>query len=196
MASALQTLFGDIANAIRGKTGNADKMSPSSFPTQIENIPTSGGVFFTTDVIVDEVTITTSASNNDGYDGLCGAQMPITESWRSKTKEERSRIDQVFLVTFDGVRYLIGFGTGQIASKYSALGQESTNHPMSTLGNWNFITSVYGTLAVINQWMYDCKKNYPFVIDIAEIEDKSSVYIFTKTEGTHTVKLERMPDTL
>lgn len=43
MASALQTLFSDIANAIRGKTGNADKMSPSSFPTQIENIPTTGG---------------------------------------------------------------------------------------------------------------------------------------------------------
>lgn len=196
MASALQTLFGDIASAIRRKTGNADKMSPSSFPIQIENIPTSGGVFFTTDVIVDEVTITTSATDNDGYDGLCGAQMPITESWRSKTEEERSRIDQVFRVTFDGVRYLIGYGTGQIASEYSAFGQESTNHPMALLGNWNFITTVYGNFAVINKWMYDCKKNYPFVIDIAEIEDKSSVYIFTKTEGTHTVKLERMPDTL
>jgi hypothetical protein len=196
MANALQTLFSDIANAIRRKTGAPAKMAPLDFPGAIDSISTGGGGSFETDVIVDEVTITTSASNNDGYDGVCGVQMPITESWRSKTSEERSRIDQVFLVTFDGVRYLIGFGTGQIASKYSALGQESANHPMSLLGNWNLITSVYGTVAVINQWMYECKKNYPFVIDIAETENKSSVYILTKTAGTHTVKLERMPSTL
>jgi hypothetical protein len=42
----------------------------------------------------------------------------------------------------------------------------------------------------------NAKKNYPFVIDIAETENKSSVYILTKTAGTHAVKLERMPTTL
>lgn len=196
MANALQTLFSDIANAIRRKTGAPAKMAPLDFPGAIDSISTGGGGSFETDVIVEETTITTSASNNDGYDGLCGAQMPITESWRSKTEEERSRLDQVYLVTFDGVRYLIGFGTGQIASKATIFNQEVTNHPMTTLGNWTLITTMLGGAASMDKWMYECKKNYPFVIDIAEIEDKSSVYILTKTEGTHTVKLERMPSIL
>ena len=196
MASALQTLFSDIANAIRGKTGNADKMSPSSFPTQIENIPTSGGVSFTTDVIVDEVTITTSATDDKDFDGLCGAPLPITEAWQSKTTDERTYLDQVFLVTFDGIRYLIGFGTGVIAKKTTVWGQEQKNHPLVVLGNWELITTQMDGLISVDEWMYECKKNYPFVINIGQIDDESSVYILTKTAGTHTVKLERMLSTL
>jgi hypothetical protein len=38
MANALQTLFSDIANAIRSKTGNADKMAPADFPTIISSL--------------------------------------------------------------------------------------------------------------------------------------------------------------
>ena len=43
MANVLATLFSDIANAIRNKTGNTDKMSPKDFPTQIESISVGGG---------------------------------------------------------------------------------------------------------------------------------------------------------
>lgn len=37
--SQLTDLFSNIANAIRGKTGNADTISAADFPTAISNIP-------------------------------------------------------------------------------------------------------------------------------------------------------------
>lgn len=43
MANALATLFTDIANSIRNKTGSTDKMSPSEFPSQIDSIQGGGG---------------------------------------------------------------------------------------------------------------------------------------------------------
>ena len=43
MANVLGTLFGDIAEAIRGKTGSTDKMAPADFPAQIASITTGGG---------------------------------------------------------------------------------------------------------------------------------------------------------
>ncbi len=41
--SQLTTLFSDIADAIRAKTGSSDAIVASSFPTAIDNIPTGGG---------------------------------------------------------------------------------------------------------------------------------------------------------
>lgn len=43
MANSLKTLFADIADAIRAKTGNTDKIVPSDFPAQINGIKTTGG---------------------------------------------------------------------------------------------------------------------------------------------------------
>ena len=43
MANALGTLFSDIANAIRNKTGTTDKMSPKDFPIQINSIVAGSG---------------------------------------------------------------------------------------------------------------------------------------------------------
>ena len=43
MANVLGTLFSDIANAIRNKTGTTEKMSPKDFPIQINNIVVGGG---------------------------------------------------------------------------------------------------------------------------------------------------------
>lgn len=43
MANVLGTLFTDIANAIRNKTGATDKMSPKDFPIYINNISVNGG---------------------------------------------------------------------------------------------------------------------------------------------------------
>lgn len=42
MANVLATLFTDIANAIRNKTGTTAKMSPNDFPIQINNIVVGG----------------------------------------------------------------------------------------------------------------------------------------------------------
>lgn len=42
MANALGTLFSDIANAIRGKTGDTGTMKPAEFPTAIERIVSDG----------------------------------------------------------------------------------------------------------------------------------------------------------
>lgn len=43
MANALGTLFGDIANAIREKTGETGTMKPAEFPEKISGIETGGG---------------------------------------------------------------------------------------------------------------------------------------------------------
>lgn len=43
MANVLGTLFTDIANSIRSKTGSTDKISPSEFPSQIDSIQGGGG---------------------------------------------------------------------------------------------------------------------------------------------------------
>ena len=43
MANVLSTLFGDIANAIREKTGDTATIAPANFPTEIGKIETGGG---------------------------------------------------------------------------------------------------------------------------------------------------------
>lgn len=43
MANALKTLFGDIASAIKEKTGETATMKPAEFPAKIAAIPTGGG---------------------------------------------------------------------------------------------------------------------------------------------------------
>lgn len=43
MANALATLFTDIANSIRSKTGSTEKLSPSEFASQIDSISVGGG---------------------------------------------------------------------------------------------------------------------------------------------------------
>lgn len=43
MANVLAELFGDIADAIRTKTGGTDKMSPAAFPEKISAIEAGGG---------------------------------------------------------------------------------------------------------------------------------------------------------
>lgn len=43
MENALSQLFGDIADAIRAKTGASGAMKPAEFPQRIEEIPQSGG---------------------------------------------------------------------------------------------------------------------------------------------------------
>ena len=43
MANALKTLFQDIADAIKEKTGETESMKPAEFPAKIAAIPTGGG---------------------------------------------------------------------------------------------------------------------------------------------------------
>lgn len=43
MANALANLFTDIADSIRSKTGSTEKLSPSEFASQIDNISVGGG---------------------------------------------------------------------------------------------------------------------------------------------------------
>lgn len=58
MANALGTLFGDIANAIRSKTGKEGTMKPIEFPSEILNITVGSSNFRATSGI-----ITTSNEN-------------------------------------------------------------------------------------------------------------------------------------
>lgn len=52
MANVLGTLFGDIANAIRSKTGDTAKMKPIDFPTKILGIEVGGAT--TVDIIPEQ----------------------------------------------------------------------------------------------------------------------------------------------
>ncbi len=45
MANVLSTLFQDIANAIRGKTGGNERMAPADFPAAIEAIEIDNGTY-------------------------------------------------------------------------------------------------------------------------------------------------------
>ena len=47
--STLTSLFSDIADAIRGKTGSSATIVADDFPTAIANIPTGGGGVITTE---------------------------------------------------------------------------------------------------------------------------------------------------
>ena len=48
--STLTSLFSDIADSIRGKTGSSATIVADDFPTAIANIPTGGGGITTTEV--------------------------------------------------------------------------------------------------------------------------------------------------
>lgn len=50
MHSTLTSLFSDIADAIRAKTGSSETIVADDFPTAIANIPTGGGGITTTEV--------------------------------------------------------------------------------------------------------------------------------------------------
>ena len=55
--NALSTLFGDIADSIRSKTGGTDTMKPAEFPEQIRSIESSN--------VIDNVEIALDFSNGD-----------------------------------------------------------------------------------------------------------------------------------
>lgn len=63
----LTSLFGDIANAIRAKTGESGTIVADNFPTAIENIPSGGS-----DPVIQALSVTengtyTAPSGVDGY---------------------------------------------------------------------------------------------------------------------------------
>ena len=64
MANALGTLFGDIAGAIREKTGDTAKMKPAEFPEKIAAIET--------EPVLQDKTVTENGTYtaDEGFDGL------------------------------------------------------------------------------------------------------------------------------
>lgn len=64
--STLTSLFSDIADAIRGKTGSSATIVADDFPTAIANIPTSGGIVATevANATGTTLAITSSESTN------------------------------------------------------------------------------------------------------------------------------------
>jgi hypothetical protein len=61
--NVLGTLFGDIANAIRSKTGDTAKMKPSEFPTKILGIEVGGGATVEDIIPEQELTFVYDESN-------------------------------------------------------------------------------------------------------------------------------------
>ena len=69
MANGLGELFGDIASAIREKTGDAEKMKPAEFPEKISGIETGAdvsGVTATAGDVLEGKSLCPMADNDDG----------------------------------------------------------------------------------------------------------------------------------
>ena len=63
MANVLGELFGDIASAIREKTGDAEKMKPADFPEKIGGLANTSGVTATAEDVLEGKTIVDADGN-------------------------------------------------------------------------------------------------------------------------------------
>lgn len=68
--STLSSLFTDIADAIRAKTGSAASIVADNFPTEIANIPSGGGGTLITKSITANGTYNAEDDNADGYSSV------------------------------------------------------------------------------------------------------------------------------
>lgn len=89
MANALGTLFGDIASAIREKTGDTATMKPAQFPEKIAAIEAGGGGSLVAQY--QEFTATSNkqtVSHNLGTSPICAFVWPTTFTPSSATDGE------------------------------------------------------------------------------------------------------------
>lgn len=96
MANVLGTLFQDIANAIRAKTGGTGTMKPAEFPAEIASIVTggSGG-----DAVIEPLTITKNGTYTaeDGVDGYSPVTVEVAASCGDAEKYFENTYEEVVL---------------------------------------------------------------------------------------------------
>ena len=99
MANVLGTLFQDIADAIRGKTGDMASMKPAEFPGKISAIETGGGNVQTIEYL-PETTFTNS------FVQALGAHVHF-ESVDAETLETWAANQKPVTVIYDNVEYIL-----------------------------------------------------------------------------------------
>ncbi|MBE6661620.1 MAG: hypothetical protein E7605_09510, partial [Ruminococcaceae bacterium] len=81
MANVLGTLFGNIANAIREKTGETGTMKPAEFPDKIKEIEVGGGGAQFTEYLA-ETTFTNAYQEGVGaFAYLVEIEAAVAEAW-------------------------------------------------------------------------------------------------------------------
>lgn len=181
--NVLGTLFGDIADAIRAKTGDTATMKPNEFPTKISEIEVgSGGGGETTDVIPQKEyfplqTITPS------YDETYMQQYTFDLEFDGVKGEPLSKIYEgmIFLVWLDGVLYPCG------ATRVMCyLGSDETSSLVNNLlmvGNPSLVNKFYG-----QEFHLKSSENYtePFCFCLSL---GSIVNALFQDGGSHTIRV-------
>lgn len=90
MANALGALFSDIANAIRGKTGNEGTMKPAEFPAAID------GIVMKADPVLAELTVSENGLYvpGEGVDGFNSVTVNVADSG-ADTEEIDDLLDEI-----------------------------------------------------------------------------------------------------
>lgn len=180
MANVLGTLFTDIANAIRNKTGTTAKMSPKDFPIQINNIVVGGGGSTTEGwvTLIEEQSVTPVYDNNHG---CYAATVPIVD-----VREQNIDIGTIFIVHLDGISYPVGMGA--VPGK-ATIGSNTMTMVFYAAGNYEIRKNLYG--AAVEYTTQYCG-NEPFLI-MGNSGKQSQTILMFPDNTPHTIKVEYMP---
>ena len=176
--NVLGSLFGDIADAIRAKTGGTETMTPASFPAKIGEIETGGGmpeddnyVYWRQEPFIP-ITLSSAVStnsftfNNAPHIALKNSETSNYEIWKfdgdswsyvCDNPEEDAYIDSESFIEFENELHM--------------LGGETTNHWKFDGNSWSLIATLpeknnsrnnsfvlkgelYSTLGTLNKKLY------------------------------------------
>lgn len=176
MANVLGTLFSDIANAIRSKTGSTDKIAPKDFPIQINNIVVGGGGSTTEGwvTLIEQQTVTPS---QDTSNGCYSITVPIVE-----VNALNLAIGTNLIVHLDGVSYPVG------VSGIPAKTEAGVTLTTTGAGDWT-IRSKIGGIAL--DYLTTYRGHEPFFV-MGGGGNNSTLIMFPNAT-THTIKVEYMP---
>lgn len=181
MANVLGTLFTDIANAIRNKTGTTAKMSPNDFPIQINNIVVGGGGASNNDgwvTLIEQQTINPTYSSSDG---CYVATVPIVD-----VKERNLMVGNIYMVHLDGISYPIGM------SNISATLSSGIRVYLLVAGDYGIRTKYLDYEITLNISDYDGYE--PFYLEgRTSSSAHNSALIMFRDDTPHTIKVEYMP---
>ena len=137
--TSLASLFTDIANAIRSKTGSSATIVADNFPTAISNIPTGTGASLTTKRVTANGNYTAS---NEGYDGYSSVQVSVPSGSNPSLITKSISINGSYAASTDSAD---GYSsvTVNVPNSYSSAdnGKVVYNGSLSVQGNATYTTN-------------------------------------------------------
>jgi hypothetical protein len=176
--NVLGTLFGDIANAIRSKTGDTAKMKPIDFPTKILEIEVGGGGSLDGwETVVEEQTATAS------YDSITLSNVFNVPSTINVGGSQRWY--GLFKVWFDGVVYACAAYNYHYKFSKEVLGVTEVYSPI--IGNPHLVKG-----RLMTPITCDSTDSFsePFAIIV---ENDSSMHIAVNDTNPHTIRVDYIP---